>query len=211
MSLPEHDAFFVRVSPHNKPIVILPQVNTLRYSFTFGRFSRTITALVSSANLVATIYTYILTISWAFPVFTDIRKSYRIPTRTHNISTTADTRERKEDIMTLPPAYIFGIVGGAIFAFILLCGAIGALQRYSQNRRLESDLEASRSLPEAEARRIVALGGAAPTMPEMAYVRADGWRGRGCVGGEFVEIDPGNANRTASLFERAKSKVRGAQ
>ncbi|CAO1596653.1 hypothetical protein XANCAGTX0491_000488 [Xanthoria calcicola] len=113
--------------------------------------------------------------------------------------------------MTLPPAYIFGIVGGAIFAFILLCGAIGALQRYFQNRRLEFDLEASRSLPEAEARRIVALGGAAPTMPEMAYVRADGWRGRGCVGGEFVEIDLGNANRTGSLFERAKSKVRGAQ
>ena len=113
--------------------------------------------------------------------------------------------------MTLPPAYIFGIVGGAIFAFILLCGAVGALQRYFQNRRLESDLEASRSLPEAGARRIVALGGAAPTMPEMAYARADGCRGRGCVGGEFVEIDLGNANRTGSLFERAKSKVRGAQ
>lgn len=113
--------------------------------------------------------------------------------------------------MTFPPAYIFGIIGGAIFAFILLCGAIGAFQRYLQNRRLERDLEAHRSLPEAEARRIMAIRGAAPTVPEMVHVRADGRRGRGGVSGEFVEIDLGNPDRTRSLFERAKSKVRGAQ
>ncbi|KAL8662438.1 MAG: hypothetical protein Q9168_008255, partial [Polycauliona sp. 1 TL-2023] len=71
--------------------------------------------------------------------------------------------------MPLPPNYTFGIVAGAIFAFLLLCGTIGAIQRYIQNRKLERDLEANRNLPEAEARAAMNSAGEDPTVPEMAH------------------------------------------
>lgn len=108
--------------------------------------------------------------------------------------------------MSLPPSHIFGIIGGAIFAFILLCGAIGATQRYLQIRRLDRDLEANQSLPEAEVRRIMTPS-VAPVMPEMAHVGVGGARGRMGVDGGFVEIDLNNPDRTRSLFEKARSRV----
>ncbi|KAL8844207.1 MAG: hypothetical protein Q9176_001382 [Flavoplaca citrina] len=108
--------------------------------------------------------------------------------------------------MTVPPGYIFGIIGGAILAFILLCGAIGAAQRSLQTRRLDRDLEANQALPEAEARRLMTAS-VAPVMPEMAHVGVDGARGRMGVDGGFVEIDLNNPDRTRSLFERARSRV----
>ncbi|KAI4267676.1 MAG: hypothetical protein LQ337_008240, partial [Flavoplaca oasis] len=112
----------------------------------------------------------------------------------------------KKLTMSLPPSHIFGIIGGAIFAFILLCGAIGATQRYLQIRRLDRDLEANQSLPEAEVRRIMTPS-VAPVMPEMAHVGVGGARGRMGVDGGFVEIDLNNPDRTRSLFEKARSRV----
>ncbi|KAL8886593.1 MAG: hypothetical protein Q9192_006455 [Flavoplaca navasiana] len=112
--------------------------------------------------------------------------------------------------MSLPPGHIFGIIGGAIFAFILLCGAIGAIQRYFQTCHLDRDLEANQPLPEAEARRIMTTS-SVPVIPEMAHVGLDGARGRMAVDGGFVEIDLNNPERTKSLFERARSRVGGVR
>ena len=105
----------------------------------------------------------------------------------------------------LPPTYILGIIGGSILAFILLCGAIGTLQRYLQNRRVDRDLEANQSRPEAEARRAMTARGA-PTVPAMVHVRADGGNS-GARAGPFVEIDLNSPDRTRSLFEKAKDRV----
>ncbi|KAL8995034.1 MAG: hypothetical protein Q9169_005160 [Polycauliona sp. 2 TL-2023] len=108
--------------------------------------------------------------------------------------------------MPLPPSYTFGIVAGGIFIFILLCGAIGAIQRYIQNRRLDRDLEANRSLPEAEARKAMTSAEDDPTMvvPEMAHVRSEARIG---MGGQFVEIDLGDSERGRRLFEKGRGRV----